>query len=150
MPCLFLGLIFVAPTQKRNTDMLGRIAIIAVWVLWWSGSSSQAGLKAYAGTSAVDLGASLPGAGPSWIYPSTGGQAGCCPRHFLAYRLHSQSSQEDRTMRAIVPVLVLLALLTGCARPLATDPIAARPDKKAVCESVRGKWNPLTQHCDTD
>ena len=29
--CLFLGLIFVAPTQKRDTDMLGRIAIVAVW-----------------------------------------------------------------------------------------------------------------------
>ena len=29
--CLFLGLISVAPTQKRDTDMLGRIAIVAVW-----------------------------------------------------------------------------------------------------------------------
>jgi len=53
-------------------------------------------------------------------------------------------------MRAIVPALVLLALLTGCARH-STDPSASpRPDNKAACAAVGGKWKPITHHCDTD
>ena len=54
-------------------------------------------------------------------------------------------------MRTIVPALVLLALVTGCARHSATEPSASpRPDNKAACEAVGGKWKTLTQHCDMD
>ena len=68
----------------------------------------------------------------------------------LAQRLQLRRSQEHRIMRAIVPALVLLALLTGCARH-STDPSASpRPDNKAACAAVGGKWKPITHHCDTD
>lgn len=51
-------------------------------------------------------------------------------------------------MRAIVPVLVLLALLTGCARHSGSD--VSTGSKKAACETSGGKWKVLTQHCDMD
>jgi hypothetical protein len=54
-------------------------------------------------------------------------------------------------MRKMVPALVLLALVAGCARHSATEPSASpRPDNKAACESAGGKWKPLTHHCDMD
>ena len=55
------------------------------------------------------------------------------------------------TMRAIVPALVVLALLTGCAGHRANEPSASPAlDNKAACEASGGKWKPLTHHCDMD
>ncbi len=54
-------------------------------------------------------------------------------------------------MRAIVPALLIVAALTGCARHTATEPSASPTlDNRAACESAGGKWKPLTHHCDQD
>jgi hypothetical protein len=54
-------------------------------------------------------------------------------------------------MKAIVPALVMLAVLAGCARHSTNEP-AASPglDSKAACENAGGNWKPLTHHCDKD
>ena len=53
-------------------------------------------------------------------------------------------------MRAIVPALVLLALLTGCARHSNYPSASPRPDNQTACEAAGGKWKPITHHCDMD
>jgi hypothetical protein len=54
-------------------------------------------------------------------------------------------------MKAIASVLVLFALVTGCARHTTTDPNAAPKIKdRAACEAAGGKWKAITRHCDMD
>ena len=54
-------------------------------------------------------------------------------------------------MKAIVPALMMLALVAGCARQSATESNASPGlDSKAACENAGGKWKPLTHHCDRE
>jgi len=54
-------------------------------------------------------------------------------------------------MKTLVPALLVLAVLAGCAHRSSTDPSASpRLNNKAACENAGGKWKPLTHHCDMD
>jgi len=54
-------------------------------------------------------------------------------------------------MKTLIPALLALAVLAGCAHRSSTDPSASpRPDNKVACENAGGKWKPLTHHCDMD
>lgn len=51
-------------------------------------------------------------------------------------------------MKAIVPMLFVLAIFAGCARHTSTDASASPAiNDRASCESAGGKWNPLTRNC---
>ena len=51
-------------------------------------------------------------------------------------------------MKAIVPMLFLLAIFAGCARHTSTDPSASPAyTDRASCEAAGGKWNLLTRNC---
>jgi hypothetical protein len=53
-------------------------------------------------------------------------------------------------MRAIIPAVVMLALLAGCARHTSSGSASPATDNKASCEAAGGKWKTLTRHCDMD
>ena len=56
-------------------------------------------------------------------------------------------------MKALAYVLLLTALVTGCARMRASEPSASPPtldpdQGKVSCQMSGGKWNANTRNCD--